>query len=181
MGDGGVVEQDFSARVAASRESQFSFRGLEEHIAALRASQLQRHIEQRQENLVENAGGIQLARGFEEDGQLLEIGDLVGYLNAGNLAEEVTRRVRSDVLRMENRVDGIASTKLEAVIALQRFPLHPFAVHKRSVLAALVLNEKLTVLGDNQRVVARDPRIGDGQVLLHLAANRKRRMVEVKR
>jgi len=67
----------------------------------------------------------------------------------------------------------------DAIIALERLPLHPFAIDESSVLAALVDDAELSVFGCNQGVVAGDARVGDDQVLIHLAAHRKWRVVEV--
>src|SRR5215470_2740146 len=80
---------------------------------------------------------------------------------------------------MEYRIDGVTRAEFQAVVALELFTLYSFAVDERAMLAALVLDKKLSVLGNYDRMVAGDPGIGDDQVFLHLAANAKRTVVEV--
>ena len=151
----------------------------QENISALGAGQLQGHIEKRQQDFIQHAGGVQLARGFEEDGQLFEIRDFVRDLDAGNLAEKIARGVGGDVLGMKDRVNRIAGAEFQAIVALELPPLHALAVDERAVLAALVLHEKLAVFRKQQGVVARDPGIGNGQVFFHFAADAERGVVEV--
>ena len=86
------------------------------------------------------------------------------------------------MLGIKNRIDSIAGTKFEAVIALQCLTLlNSLSVDKCAVLAALVFDVKAAILRDDERVVARNPRVGDRQVLFNLAANRERRVIEIQR
>ena len=104
--------------------------------------------------------------------------DFLRDLDAGNLAQELAGRVRSAVRRIEDGVAGIARSKFQAVVAFQLLPLNAFAVDERAVLAALI-NEKESVFFEHdQRVIARDPRIGDHQILIHFAAHAERRAIE---
>src|SRR5215467_10885515 len=82
---------------------------------------------------------------------------------------------------IENYVRNVADTKLEAIIALQLVTLDLFAVYESPVLASLVNDEKLSVFGGDQRVIARHSRIGDDQVLIDFSANGKRAMCQVDR
>ncbi len=50
------------------------------------------------------------------------------------------------MLRTENNVGNITHPKFHPVIALQPLPLHAFAVHVGSVLAALVHDEEIAIL-----------------------------------
>jgi hypothetical protein len=80
---------------------------------------------------------------------------------------------------MEYDIGYVADPELHAVIALQRFALHPFAVDESSVLAALVHHAKLSVFGGDQSMVAGDARVGDDQVLIDLSPYCERSMVEI--
>ena len=83
------------------------------------------------------------------------------------------------MMGMKDDVGNIAHAELDAIVALQRLALHPLAVDERSMLAALVDDAELAVFGGDQGVVAGDARVGDDQVLVHLAAHRERSVVEV--
>src|SRR5215470_15159505 len=80
---------------------------------------------------------------------------------------------------MENRVDGVTSAEFKPVIALKLPALDPFAVDECAMLAALVLDKKLSALGNYDCMVTRHAGIGDDQVFLHLAANAKGAVVEI--
>ena len=54
------------------------------------------------------------------------------------------------MMGMKNDVGNIAHAELDAIVALQRLALHPFAVDESSVLAALVDNAELSVFGGDQ-------------------------------
>jgi hypothetical protein len=69
--------------------------------------------------------------------------------------------------------DGVTGTELHTVIGFQLFALYTFAIHERTVLAALVLDDNFAVLGDEQGMIARDARICNYQILIHSAANAK--------
>ena len=71
MRDGGVVEQQIAFGVASRSEAQLSINGFEEDVTALRAGELQSYIKQGEQNFVENAGRVELARGFQKDSELL--------------------------------------------------------------------------------------------------------------
>jgi len=81
-----VVEQQFALRVAACGQAQLAIWPLEKNVAALGACKLERYIEQCEQDFVQDPGGVQLARRFQEDGQLLKVGNFAGNLNPGNLA-----------------------------------------------------------------------------------------------
>ena len=82
---------------------------------------------------------------------------------------------------MEYGVDGVAGAEFQTVVAIENLSLNALPVHERAMFAALVHNKKLAVLGDDDGVVARDPGIGNDQVLLHLAANTEGAVVEIER
>src|SRR5215469_4121399 len=82
---------------------------------------------------------------------------------------------------MKNGVDRVASAELQAIIALEKPALYPLAVDKGSVLAALILDVELAVLRSNQRMVARDPRVGDRQVFLHFPTDSERTVIQIQR
>ena len=154
MRNRGVIEQQFAFGIPPCRQAQLAVRVSQENISALGASELQGHVEKRQQDFIQHAGSVQLARGFEENGQLLKVGDFARHLDAGDLTEKVARGVGGDVLRMEYGVNRIAGAEFEAVVAFQLPPLHPLAVDESAVLAALVLHEELAVFGNEERVVA---------------------------
>src|SRR5579884_2820407 len=82
--------------------------------------------------------------------------------------------------RMKNGIDRISGAKLQPIIPLKFFPLDPLTIDESAVFAPLVLNEETAVFGDKQSVVARYARIANNKVLVHLAANGKRRVIKVK-
>src|SRR5258708_21450973 len=83
------------------------------------------------------------------------------------------------MVRMKDGVNSSAGGELEAVVPRQLPALHGLAIDERSVLAALVLHEEFAVLGKQEGVVARDPGIGNRQVLFHLAADAVGGVIEV--
>src|SRR5215472_9293781 len=83
------------------------------------------------------------------------------------------------MLRMEDGVNSIAGAEFQTVVALKHFALYPLAIDKRSMLAPLVLDEKFAVVGDDQGVIAGNPRVGDGQIFLHFAADGERSVIKV--
>ena len=102
------------------------------------ARQPQRHVQHGHQDLVEHTRGVQLARRFQKQSQLLEIRGLLRDLYPGNLAQELARRVRGAVRWIENGVGRIASPKFKPVVALQLLPLNPFPIDERAVFAALI-------------------------------------------
>jgi hypothetical protein len=82
-------------------------------------------------------------------------------VSSGNLAEELARCIRRSPLGIEDDVGDIAHAKLHAVVALKLFALHTLAVNKSTVLAAQVLDEKLSVIRHDKRVVAGNARVSD--------------------
>src|SRR5215469_5988416 len=79
---------------------------------------------------------------------------------------------------MEQDVSRIPGSKLEPVAALQLLPLDPLAVHKRPVLAPKVFNKEVMPILHDLGVIARDPRICDYQVFVHLASHSERSPVQ---
>jgi len=59
--------------------------------------------------------------------------------------------------------------------------LDALAIHERTVLAALIFDKELAVFGNYQRMVARNPRVGNGKIFFHLAPDGERRVVKVQR
>ena len=110
--------------------------------------------------------------------QLLEVAGFLRDLDPGNLAQEVARRVRGAVRRIENGVGRIARAKLQAIVALQLLPLDTLSVDERAVLAALVDEKESGFFQHDERVVARDAGIGDHQILIDLAPHAERSAVE---
>src|SRR5690242_20227141 len=80
---------------------------------------------------------------------------------------------------MEDHVNCVASAELQTIIPLQSFALDSLTVDEGSVLAALILHIKLPIVRHDQRMVARHAGIGDCQILLHLAANGERSVIEI--
>src|SRR6266851_3594889 len=79
---------------------------------------------------------------------------------------------------MENDVSHVAHAEFHTIIALQFLPLHLLAIYKSAVLTALVNNVELTVVREDERVIARDPRISNHQILIHFSADSERRVVK---
>src|ERR1022692_3070265 len=99
-------------------------------------------------------------------------------LDPRNLAEELARRIRGAVRRIEDGIGRIACAKLQAIVALQLLPLNAFPVDERTVLAALIDEEKPFSFENDQRVIARNSWIGDHQILIDLTAHAERSSIE---
>src|SRR5262249_43034402 len=152
-----VVQQQFSPGIAPSGQAQAVVLGLEKDVAALGTGQFQGDVEQGEQDFIQHARGIQLARRLEKNRQFLEVGDLIRDLDPGDLAKEIARRIGGDVLGMEDSVDRVASTKFQAVVAFKHPALDALPVYERTVLAALILDKKAAVFRNDQGVIARDP------------------------
>ncbi len=72
--------------------------------------------------------------------------------------------------RMEDEISNVAGAKFQAVVALQLMAINLFAIDECSVLAAIVDDEKLAVLGNDGSMLARDPGIGDDEIAIDFAA-----------
>ena len=90
--------------VAAGGQPEFPFLILEKNIGALGPRQLQRDVEHGHQNLVEHARRIQLARGFQKQRELFQVGRFLLDLNAGDLAEKFPRRVGSCMPWIEQNI-----------------------------------------------------------------------------
>ena len=82
---------------------------------------------------------------------------------------------------MKNCINCVSRAELQAVVPAQLFTLHALAVNKRTVLATLIFNEELAIFGNYQRVVTRDPRVGNGKILFHLPSDGEGCVVKVER
>ena len=101
MRNGRVVEQRLALGIAPGGQPQFAVFVLHEDIAAFGARELQGRIEQRHQDFIEHADRIQLARSFQKQSQLLQIGGLIRDVHPGNLAEKFAGGVGGAVLRVE--------------------------------------------------------------------------------
>ena len=132
--------------VASGGQPQLPFVVLQEDVAALGSRQLQRDVEHGHQDFVEHAGRVQLARRFQKQRQLFQVGGFLLDLDAGNLAEKFARRVRGGMRRVEQDVGRIARPKFQPVAALQLLPLDALAVDERAVLAAQIDEEEIRPL-----------------------------------
>ncbi len=132
------------------------------------------------QDFIEYAGGIQLARRVQKQREFLQIGSSGRDLHSGNLRKELARGVRSLLHRVKHDVNGVTHAKLEPVIALQRFTLHTFTVDEGPVRAPPVHHEKSPIFRKDDRVIAGDTRIRDGEIFINLTADRKRAMIQLK-
>ena len=82
---------------------------------------------------------------------------------------------------MEDGINRVARAELETIVALESLPLHALAVDKGAVLAAFVHHVELAAFGDNEGVVARDPRVSNDQIFFHLAPDGEWAVVEIER
>ena len=87
-----VVGDALAVLVAAGSEVQLAVRLAQKDEAALGAGQAQRRFQQRGQNIVEHAAGVQLARRLQEDVQHFQVGARSGgRLPGGELAQELLR------------------------------------------------------------------------------------------
>ena len=100
-------------------------------------------------------------------------------MNSRNLVQEFARRIGSCMFRIKNDVRDIANAKFQPVISFQVLALHAFAIDERSVFAALIEHIELAVIGRYQRMIARDTRIGNYQILIYFAPDAERAVIEI--
>src|ERR1700751_3651582 len=81
------------------------------------------------------------------------------------------------MLRAEDDVGDVAHSEFHPVIALELLALDSLAVYVSSMLASLIDNKEVAVLGNDQRMVARDSRIRNYEVLVDLPPHRERRPI----
>ena len=79
---------------------------------------------------------------------------------------------------VEDDIGRVARAELQAVIALEFVPLDALSVDEGPVLASLVHQEEVVFFENNEGMIARNPRIGDYQVLVHLSPHAKRSSIE---
>src|SRR5579871_20991 len=178
MRNGFIVEQGLALAVAAGAQTQGTVLFFQKHVAPLGASQAERHLQHGHQDFVEHAGGVEFARGFEEQREFLQVCGFLRNLDAGDLAEEIARRIRSAMGRIENGIGGVARSELEAIVALQFLPLNALAVNESAVLAALIDKKKSALFEHDESVIARHARIGDDQILIDLAPHAEGRAVQ---
>ena len=133
--------------------------------------QVQSHVEHGDQNLFQHTGGVQLARGLEKQAQFFEVGGFLLDLNARDLAKKLARGVGGRMRRVEQHVGRIARAEFQPVAPLQLLALDAFTVHERAMLAPLILDKEIVALLHDLRVIARNARIGDHQVFIHLSAH----------
>src|ERR1022692_2376567 len=147
---------------------------LKENMGAFGACELQCDVEHRNQNLVEHSRRIQLARGFQKQGELFQVRRFLLDLNAGDLAEKFSSRVGSSVSRIEEKISRIARPEFQPVATLQFLPLDALSVHERAVFAAQIDEEKILLFLHDLRMIARDARVGDHQILIHFPSDGER-------
>src|SRR5579864_1094465 len=96
-----VVEQRLFLGIATRGQSKFSFFVLEKDKSAFGARQLQGDVEHRHQNFVEHARRVQLARGFQKQGEFFQVRRFLLDLNARDLTEKFASRVGSSLRRIE--------------------------------------------------------------------------------
>src|SRR5579864_749036 len=80
--------------------------------------------------------------------------------------------------RIKENVGRITRTEFQPIAALQFLALDALPVHERAMLAAQIFDEEFLTLLHDLSMVARDSRIGDDEVLIHLAADGERSAIQ---
>src|SRR5690349_5952027 len=75
--------------------------------------------------------------------------------------------------RVEDDVDMVLRTEMNAVAVRQSVAVHLLTVDEGPMLASLIDNAIFAVNQDDLGMIARDPRIGNDEVLLGTTANRE--------
>src|SRR4051812_23313953 len=171
MRDGVVAGQALTLRGHRRRELQLLLLAAQEDESALRAGQLERGLDQRDEDLIQRAGGVQFARRFQKQRQLLQVRGFLLHPDAGDLAQELARDDALIQQRIEDELRAHSHTELDAVIARELLLLHALLVHEGTQLRAGVHNKIVAVFQDDLRMVAADARVRYLQVLARLAPN----------
>src|SRR5581483_354822 len=148
----------------------------QENVPAFGTGQLESSFDQGHQDFIEHARSVQLAGGFQEHGQLFQVGGVGRDVQSRNLAEKLARRAGAWVRRIEKNVNPIPDPEFQSVIALKLTPVNAQAIHECAVLAALVDDPEGAILRHDLGMVARDARISDDQVFIDLPPNTKRTM-----
>ena len=156
----------------------------EEDEAALHAGELQRQLEQRDENILDRSACIQLPRGAQQPVQLLHPAGsrqacIAGKRKLGNRGKQAGdqvalrgRRARRFKIALKRR--RFQRPHLQQIARLQDSPLNALAVEKRTVAAVPILDNIGLIFPDNDRMLTRDKWIEQDDVLTRRTANRCR-------
>src|SRR5207302_4701340 len=109
-----------------------------------------------------------------------QVGNILRGPPVADAAQEIARRSGSLRVGAEEQMSLAAHPKLDAVVGLQLVADDTLAVDVGAVLAVLVLDEIAVALAHDHGVVARDPRVQQGEVFIRLAADGKRRALQHK-
>src|SRR5438045_7712133 len=104
---------------------------------------------------MQHTDSVQFSSRLQKKSHLFQIRGFGGNLNAGNLAQKFSRRVRGGMLWADNNVSDVANPEFHPVIALQFLPLYPLAIHVGAMLASLIHHEKIDVLGYAESMLSR--------------------------
>ena len=83
------------------------------------------------------------------------------------------------MLRIEDDVGNIAHAEFKAVVFFQDLPLHSLAINEGPMLAALVDDVETSIFGNDDCVIARNARVGNDEILINLATDGERAVVEI--
>ncbi len=168
MRDGLIAGETFAQLGTGRCQGQFAVRLPDEDEAALGVGQLQRGTDQRDQDLIERARGVEFAGCVQEQRQLLQVIGLF-RLDARDLAQEFAGDDRLVIRGLEDQLRTHADAKLDAVVGRELVLRHALLVDEGAHLAAAVHHVIGAVLAEDLRVVARDARVRDLQVLAGLA------------
>ncbi len=80
--------------------------------------------------------------------------------------------------RIEQKIGRIARSEFQPVSALQFLPLDALSIHESAMFAAQIDEKEVLPFLHDLRMVARDARIGDHQILVHLPSHGERSAVQ---
>jgi hypothetical protein len=176
VGECGLVGELFALVVAAEGELHLAGFVAEEDVAALDLGELEGGVEEGGQDLIDSAGGFELAGGFEEPAELFE--GVAGGADLGNLIDDVTDGGGVVLFfRADAEAGAVECAEVDGVVDADGLASGGgLAVDEGAVTAALIDDEAGPGFDEELGVAARDVRMGEDEVVLREAADGERRV-----
>src|SRR5579884_565891 len=177
MRDGAIVFQFVAERIASYGEIELPIFLDEKDKPTFGARDAKCRLDQSHQHVIERASTVQLARYFEEERQLLQVGSFFFNLKSGDLAEQIARRaacLRGCPILENYEIAIVAAAELNAIVVDELVALDGRAVDEGAVLARKIEQIVLAAHLHDFGAIARRHRIGNDKILLSATADRKR-------
>ena len=183
--DGGVLRNRRAVGAEALRQPHVV--GLaEEHKAAFHPRQLQRQLQQRVQNIFHGGTGVELAGSPQQEIELLHLPRrrLAVWRSVFERDESAQSRQQVDpvgglaagvflrLLQMKTELRRVGGAELDDVVGLELRAFHALTVAPGAVGAGAVEHEVHAALARDQRMLARDERLGKDDIVLRRTPQR---------